>query len=39
MVVNSNDLLTGIVSRNSLSGSDANVGMTISGYLVDVPVP
>jgi len=39
IVVNSNDLLTGIVSRDDTSNADADVGMTISGYLVDVPGP
>lgn len=37
MVVNAGERLSGIVARNSLTGTDGDIGMTISGYLVNVP--
>jgi hypothetical protein len=37
IVVNHGERLSGIIARNSLTGNDADNGMSISGYLVDVP--
>jgi hypothetical protein len=36
MVVNPGERLHGIIARNSLTGNDADNGMSISGYLVDL---
>jgi len=37
IIVNPGERLGGIVTRNSLSGDDGDIGMSISGYLVNVP--
>ena len=37
IVVNPGEGLFGFISRNSLTGNDGDNGMTISGYLVDLP--
>jgi hypothetical protein len=37
IIVNPGERLIGIIARNSLTGNDADNGMSISGYLVDLP--
>jgi hypothetical protein len=37
LIVNPGEELTGFIARNSLTGNDADNGMSISGYLVDLP--
>jgi hypothetical protein len=37
IVVNPGERLIGLIARNSLTGNDGDNGISISGYLVDLP--